>query len=163
VGEAFTSEEVEMVDHQPLLRQISTSHGTTGGCSGDLSTVAYLTKFAWTKIVRHAMVLGTTSPDDPNLVHYWTNRHRKQPPPPLGALVLGLLKTQKCRCAFCGDMLLHTDEQPQSPHEWEQWLRTTRMAIRKQHIVAGVGGQDDQRLIHASCRRRIDGTAHQHD
>ncbi|MGH4011389.1 MAG: group II intron reverse transcriptase/maturase [Pseudonocardiaceae bacterium] len=129
---------------------------------GDLSTGAYLPKFAWTKIVRHTMVTGTASPDDPNLVQYWTNRRRKQPPPPLGALVLGLLKTQKCRCVLCGDMLLHTDEQPQSPHEWEQWLRTTRMAIRKQHIASGVGGQDDQRLIHASCRRRIDGTAHQH-
>ena len=54
---------------------------------GDLSTGAYLPKFAWTKIVRHAMVLGTASPDDPNLVQYWTNRRRKQPPPPLGALV----------------------------------------------------------------------------
>ncbi len=129
---------------------------------GDLSTGAYLPKFAWTKIVRHAMVLGTASPDDPNLVQYWTNRRRKQPPPPLGALVLGLLKTQKCRCVLCGDMLLHADEQPQSPHEWEQWLRTTRMAIRKQHIATGIGGQDNQRLIHASCRRRIDGTAHQH-
>jgi RNA-directed DNA polymerase len=130
---------------------------------GDLPTGAYLPKFAWTKIVRHTMVLGTASPDDPNLVQYWTNRRRKQPPPPLGALVLGLLKTQKCRCVLCGDMLLHTDEQPQSPHEWEQWLRTTRMAIRKQHIVTGVGGQDNQRLIHASCQRRTDGTAHQHD
>jgi hypothetical protein len=37
------------------------------------------------------------------------------------------------------------------------------MAIRKQNIATGIGGQDDQRLTHASCQRRIDGTAHQHD
>jgi RNA-directed DNA polymerase len=107
------------------------------------------------------MVIGTASPDDPNLVHYWTNRRRKQPPPPLGALVLGLLKIQKCRCVLCGDMLLHADRQPQSTDEWEQWMRTTRMAIRKQHIATGNGGLDDQRLIHTNCQRQMIGKANQ--
>jgi RNA-directed DNA polymerase len=129
---------------------------------GDLTTGAYLPKFAWTKIIRHTMVIGTASPDDPNLVRYWTDRRRKQPPPPLNALVLGLLKTQKCRCVLCGDLLLHADKQPQSPHDWEQWLRTTRMAIRKQHLATEIGRRNDQRLIHASCQRRIIGKAHQH-
>jgi len=129
---------------------------------GDLTTGAYLPKFAWTKIVRHTMVIGTASPDDPNLIHYWINRRRKQPPPPLGALVLGLLKIQKCRCVLCGEMLLHADRQPQSAHEWEQWLRTTRMAIRKQHITTGNGEPDNQRLVHASCQRRMIGRANQH-
>jgi RNA-directed DNA polymerase len=60
---------------------------------------------------------------------------------------------------ICGDLLLHADKQPQSLHDWEQWLRTTRMAIRKQHIATGTGGPDDQRLIHASCQRRMTGMA----
>ena len=34
---------------------------------GDRDSGAYLHKFAWTKIVRHQMVKGTASPDDPAL------------------------------------------------------------------------------------------------
>ena len=33
--------------------------------------------FAWTKIVRHKMVMGTASPDDPALDWYWASRRRK--------------------------------------------------------------------------------------
>ena len=63
---------------------------------------AYLPKFAWTKIVRHAMVTGTASPDDPALADYWLQRRRKQPPPPLSAPVRHLLGVQQGRCAACG-------------------------------------------------------------
>jgi Group II intron, maturase-specific domain len=38
---------------------------------GDKDTGAYLPKFAWTKIVRHVMVTGTASPDDPDLARSW--------------------------------------------------------------------------------------------
>jgi len=48
---------------------------------------------------------------------------------------------------------LLAEREPQSPEEWELWLRTTRMAIRKQHVATG-NGQNDQRLIHTSCQRR---------
>src|SRR6266545_8367516 len=34
---------------------------------GDRDSGAYLHKFAWTKIIRHQMVPGTASPDDPAL------------------------------------------------------------------------------------------------
>ena len=37
---------------------------------GDRGTGAYLTKFFWTKIVRHVSVRGWASPDDPALVGY---------------------------------------------------------------------------------------------
>jgi hypothetical protein len=30
-------------------------------------------KFAWTKIVRHQLVNGTASPDDPALADYWAD------------------------------------------------------------------------------------------
>jgi RNA-directed DNA polymerase len=122
---------------------------------GDRDSSAYLPKFAWTKIVRHAMVAGTASPDDPTLAHYWVQRRSKQPPPPLSAPVRHLLGVQQGRCAACGGLLLHADQHPQSPQEWEQWVRVTLIAIRKQRISATAHGRaDDHRLIHSFCRRR---------
>jgi hypothetical protein len=47
---------------------------------GDRDSGAYLHKFAWTPIVRHAPVKGAASPDDPALAHYWADRRRKQNP-----------------------------------------------------------------------------------
>jgi RNA-directed DNA polymerase len=125
---------------------------------GDKQTGAYLPKFAWTKIVRHAMVSGTASPDDPTLARYWADRRGKQHNGPLSVLLLAQLKAQRGRCPRCGTLLLHADREPQSPQEWELWLRTTRMAIRKQHVATG-NGQDDQRLIHTTCRGRTTGPA----
>jgi RNA-directed DNA polymerase len=37
----------------------------------------YLHKFAWTTIVRHQVVPGVASLDDPSLTEYWTRRRRK--------------------------------------------------------------------------------------
>ncbi|GAA3219867.1 hypothetical protein GCM10020216_030400 [Nonomuraea helvata] len=37
---------------------------------GSQETGFYLRKFAWTKVVRHRMVAGRTSPDDPTLIDY---------------------------------------------------------------------------------------------
>jgi RNA-directed DNA polymerase len=126
---------------------------------GDRDSGAYLVRPTWTKIVRHQMVKGTSSPDDPTLDHYWTERRRRQPPPPLDKLTLGLLKAQGGRCQLCGDLLLYADEQPQSPTEWEQWLRATRKAVKKHNLgyrEAHGGSDDDQlRLIHADCQRRL--------
>lgn len=117
---------------------------------GDHNSGAYLPSFAWTKIVRHAMVAGDASPDDPALTHYWAGRRRRQPnKPPLTALVLAGLKAQRGKCARCGTELLHADREPQSPQEWELWLRTVRTLIRSDNV-----GTDDQRLIHTACRGR---------
>ncbi|MFE3785388.1 hypothetical protein ACFXPA_45265 [Amycolatopsis sp. NPDC059090] len=121
---------------------------------GDRDTGAYLPKFAWTKIVRHAMVVGNASPDDPALADYWRQRRRKQPPPPLSAPVRHLLGVQQGRCATCGGLLLHADQHPQSPQDWEQWVRVTLVAIRKQHAITMTHGTDGPRLIHAFCRQR---------
>ena len=41
---------------------------------GSRETGFYLRKFAWTKIVRHRMVAGRASPDDPALTGYWDRR-----------------------------------------------------------------------------------------
>jgi RNA-directed DNA polymerase len=120
---------------------------------GDKDTGAYLPKFAWTKIVRHVMVTGTASPDDPDLARYWADRRGKQHNGPLSVLLLTKLKAQRGRCPLCGTMLLHAEREPQHPREWEQWLRGVRAAVSKLNIAAG-NGRDDQRLIHTACRTR---------
>jgi RNA-directed DNA polymerase len=125
---------------------------------GDHDSGAYLPKFAWTKIVRHAMVAGHASPDDPALTQYWAARRRRQPNGPLNVLLLAQLKAQRGRCALCGTLLLHADREPQSPAAWELWLRGIRTAVRKQNIAPDYD-EDDQRLIHTACRRRTTGTA----
>lgn len=125
---------------------------------GSWKTGFYLRKFAWTPIVRHRMVAGTASPDDPSLTDYWAQRRRRNPPP-MGTTTLRLLRVQRGRCALCRGLLLHADGEPQSPQEWEQWLTATRTAIRKRAVtVWGVGTPDERvadRLIHAHCQRRI--------
>ena len=82
---------------------------------GDRVSGAYRTKFAWTGIVRHRMVKGGSSPDDPALAHYWADRRRRGAPPPLDPLSLRLLKTQAGMCPSCGDLLLHADHPHRKP------------------------------------------------
>jgi RNA-directed DNA polymerase len=123
---------------------------------GDRDSGAYRTKFAWTNIVRHRMVKGGSSPDDPHLAQYWADRRRKGVPPPMDQLSLRLLKMQAGRCPCCRDLLLHADHPPQSPAEWEQWVRVTGKALRKQSLAFrkcdGSGETSSIRLIHTRCR-----------
>jgi RNA-directed DNA polymerase len=124
---------------------------------GSQETGFYLRKFAWTPIVRHRMVAGTASPDDLSLTDYWAQRRRRNPPP-LSTTTLRLLRAQHGRCPLCRGPLLHADREPQSPHEWEQWLSATRKAIRNHAVIAwGTGTPDERtaiRLVHARCLRR---------
>jgi RNA-directed DNA polymerase len=117
----------------------------------------YLVKFSWTPIVRHTLVKGTASPDDPALADYWATRRRRWKPP-LGPLLRRLLRSQQGRCPLCGDLLLHADRQPQSPDEWEQWLTALRKAIRRTAITAPDGPTDENTrcLMHTHCARRHD-------
>lgn len=128
---------------------------------GDRETGRYLTKFSWTKIVRHQLVAKGASVDDPALADYWALRRRGNKPP-LSPYGLRLLQAQLGRCSLCGDLLLHADRQPQSPQEWEQWLRAVRMAVRSNALTAvRGGGQSDDRvafqMIHTHCHRRRGG------
>jgi RNA-directed DNA polymerase len=120
---------------------------------GDKQTGAYLPKFAWTKIVRHVMVAGTASPDDPTLTRYWAGRRRRKPKQPLNAPLLAQLKAQRGRCWLCGTRLLNTETDPQSPQEWEFWLRAIQATIRRKTVAIGEDG-NDQRLIHTTCQDR---------
>jgi RNA-directed DNA polymerase len=125
---------------------------------GDRNSGAYLPKFAWTKIVRHSLVRGDASPDDPAQAGYWAERRSKNRPL-LDRRTLHLVRRQHGSCPICGEWLLHADREPQSPREWEQWHRTTRKAITRQIIaVYGNGLPDETRLVHSSCRRRTTST-----
>jgi RNA-directed DNA polymerase len=127
---------------------------------GDRDSGAYLHRFAWTRIVRHPMVRGTSSPDDPALAEYWAARRRRGIPRPIDAATLRLLQTQHGRCPCCGQLLLDADRPPQSPREWEQWLTAIRKAITKNAIATPAGSTPDEgrlRLLHAHCYRRSAG------
>jgi RNA-directed DNA polymerase len=126
---------------------------------GDPGRDAYLVKFSWTDIVRHVMVTGAASPDDPALADYWAERRRKVKPP-LDNYTLRLLARQDARCPLCGDHLLTADQPPQSPNDWERWwLQVTRQAIAADYLVhhgrSGPPHNDSTRLVHASCRRGL--------
>ncbi len=124
---------------------------------GDPETGAYLRKFAWTPIIRHRMVRAGASPDDPTLADYWADRRRRTPPP-MDPASLRLLQAQHGRCPICGALLLHADDQPRTPREWEQWLATTRKAITKHYVVLREDGTSDaakRRLLHAHCHRGL--------
>ena len=126
---------------------------------GSRETGFYLRKFAWTKIVRHRMVAGRASPDDPALTGYWQKRRRRDRLP-VDPATWHLLRRQRGRCPLCRGLLLHADRQPQCPEEWQQWHTATRKAIRKHAItsVTDLGTPDEHaayHLIHAYCRNRI--------
>jgi len=122
--------------------------------------IPYLVKFSWTNIVRHQLVTGRASPDDPDLADYWANR-RKRVKPPLDSYNLRLLSRQDGRCPLCGDHLLTVDQPPQTPNEWALWwLSTVRRAIAADYLTHhGQRGTPDEttrtRLVHASCNRRL--------
>jgi len=122
---------------------------------GDRDNGRYLVKFSWTPIVRHRLVTGGASPDDPALASYWAARRRRGRPP-LGPFFLRLLQSQNGRCPGCGSLLLHADQEPQSPDEWELWLKGLRKAIRRAAVTAPGGPPDKNArcLMHASCAKR---------
>jgi RNA-directed DNA polymerase len=126
---------------------------------GDRDSGRYLVKFSWTPIVRHRLVAGGASLDDPALASYWATRRRRVRPP-LGPFFLRLLQSQKGCCPGCDGLLLHADREPQSPEEWEQWLKGLRKAIRR-NAVASPGRPPDKNarcLMHTSCARRRSST-----
>ena len=122
---------------------------------GDRDSGRYLVKFSWTPIVRHRLVKGRASIDDPDLADYWARRRRRDQPP-LGTLLLRLLRQQNGRCPTCGGLLLDADHPPQHPEEWEQWLKVVRKAIRRKTITSPDTPTDDtaRQLIHTHCARR---------
>ena len=125
---------------------------------GNRGNGACLPRLGWTKIVRHSLVVGAASPDDPALTGYWAQRRRKNQPL-LNRSVLILLARQKGRCPLCRDLLLHADHEPSSPAEREQRHRVTRKAITRQYVTTqrDTGTSGGTRLVHSHCQRRATG------
>ncbi|HET9082698.1 MAG TPA: hypothetical protein VFO01_19560 [Trebonia sp.] len=107
------------------------------------------------------MAAGRASPDDPGLAGYWAKR-RERNRPPVSPATWHLLRRQRGRCPLCRGLLLYASHEPHDEREREQWHTVTRKAIRKEAVasVTDLGTPGEQvayRLIHAHCRRRIDG------
>lgn len=125
---------------------------------GDRASGNYLTRLAWTPIVRHVMVAGYASPDDPALADYWATRRRRSSPP-LSSRNTNQLRSQHGRCPLCGDLLLHADNAPQHPDEWMLWNIAVRKAVRRMALTAepAPGSTHDRvvsRLVHTHCARQ---------
>ena len=125
---------------------------------GDRETGAHLPNPAWTDIVRHTLVKGRASTDDPDLTRYWAQRRRKVKPP-LDSYTVRLLSKQHGRCTLCGDDLLTFEDPPQTPQGWEWWyLWVTKKATAADYLVhhdQPGRSRDNQRthLVHAHCSR----------
>ena len=124
---------------------------------GDRDTGAYLPKPAWTDIVRHTLVKGGSSPDDPALAAYWAQRRQKVKPP-LDSYTVRLLSRQDGRCSLCGENLLTPDQPPQSPQGWERWfLQVIRRAITADYLIhhdtPSAARSQRTHLVHATCHR----------
>ena len=127
---------------------------------GDRDSGAYLLKFAWTNIVRHQMVKGGASPDDPALADYWAERRRK------GAIPLAtgptiLFTSQTGRCLGLRGTAPARRPVPAVPKGWEQWRAVTRRAIKQttHRLSRDETRTVKPRLIHSSCRPRSYWTA----
>ena len=149
-------EQAETLDRRPVLRKFKKFRNDRW-VFGDKDTGAYLPKPAWTDIVRHTLVKGGASPDDPALAGYWAQRRRKVRPP-LDSYTVRLLSRQDGRCSLCGENLLTPDQPPQSPQGWEHWfLRVTRQAIKADYLVhhdtPRAARSNRTHLVHATCQR----------
>jgi RNA-directed DNA polymerase len=125
---------------------------------GNPENGAYLPRLSWTPIVRHTLVQGRASPDDPALAHYWARRRRKVKPP-LDPFTVRLLTRQDGRCSLCGENLLTPGQPPQSPQGWERWfLEVIKKAITADYLTLHgqqpAANDDRTHLIHATCQRR---------
>ncbi len=70
----------------------------------DKTTGVTLLKFSQSKVVRHVMVQGWSSPDDARLAAYW-ERRRTTKNSALSVRHKSLARTQGWKCPVCGDVL----------------------------------------------------------
>ena len=80
---------------------------------GNKRTGAYLPKMVWTPIVRHVMVKGAYSPNDPALTEYWATRTRRQDIAQAAFLPSEkriLLRMRGHVCPLCGEQILNGEE-----------------------------------------------------
>jgi RNA-directed DNA polymerase len=107
---------------------------------GDKHSGHYLQKFSWFKIVRHEMVRGKASPDDPSLREYWWKR-KKVNIRHLSDGDFRLAEAQDFRCLLCGMDLINGEE-----------------LHRHHRIPRSAGGSEaysNRELVHLYCHQQI--------
>ncbi|MEV7960300.1 group II intron reverse transcriptase/maturase [Streptomyces sp. NPDC088141] len=119
---------------------------------------AKLLKFSRTKIVRHSMVKGAASPDDPSLNDYWKNRRKKRTQPHMTTAKVALAARQHGLCPLCRkDLIAGAEYEPDNVRDWVDWFEAMRHRLHEDHLVyRRHGGSDDpknMRLVHAECHR----------
>lgn len=107
---------------------------------GDKGTGRYLLKFRWTKIVRHRLVRGRASPDDPALKDYWWSR-QKVNARYLSESDLNLAIAQDWYCPLCGMDLINGEE-----------LHRHHKEPKKE---GGADGSSNRALVHLYCHQQI--------
>jgi RNA-directed DNA polymerase len=109
-----------------------------------LDSGAPLYRFAWTPIVRHVMVKGRNSPDDPNLDAYWEFRARRRHGE-LPERQRILAQRQSGLCLHCGASL-HNDE--------ALFVHRTGRKRRRE-----VDDFDSLQLLHRTCHQQAQAIA----
>lgn len=108
---------------------------------GDKRTGRYLLKFKWYNIIRHIMVKGDASPDNPSLRKYWKDREKAKAVMELGPSNQKIAKRQEYTCPVCGQTLFNEEE-----------LHRHHIKPRKK------GGKDNianLQLVHLYCHQNI--------
>lgn len=127
---------------------------------GDRASGAHLSKFSWTKIVRHRMVKGRASPDDPKLTEYWDERRGKRAIPHGTKVDLAMANRQRGACTLCGHALIPGVEyEPDNLRQWIEWFdamrrRKLKTALVHWHRDGADGRERSPRLVHVECRSR---------
>jgi RNA-directed DNA polymerase len=107
---------------------------------GDKRSGRYLLKFSWFKIVRHQLVRGKASPDDPSLREYWWERGKINHYS-LTRSDEKLAAAQEWKCPVCG-MDLDNGEAIQRHH------RTAR-------VEGGSESYSNRELVHLFCHQQL--------
>jgi RNA-directed DNA polymerase len=106
---------------------------------GDKQPGKYLLKFGWFKIVRHELVRGASSPDDPELRDYWWER-QKVNANHLSAGDIDMANDQGWVCRLCGMDLINGEE------------------LHRHHTIPRARGGSDARrnreLVHLFCHQQ---------
>ena len=79
---------------------------------GDKQTGAYMLKFSWFNIDRHALISKRSSPDDPTLIEYWQKRNKKRnlsESEKFNKLQQKIAKKQKYKCPVCGESIFNDE------------------------------------------------------
>lgn len=109
---------------------------------GDKESGRYLWKLRWMTVLRHTLVEGSASPDDPTLTAYWEARAKSKLrflPPNRKKLAA----QQDGRCPICGDHLMNGEE-----------LQTHHLT--PQHR-GGRNTYDNLALVHLYCHQQAHG------